>query len=318
VRLRRAGPKASEPLRMRRVPTVRGGWKARIALALVAACWVSLPAATGADDSLPAATGADDSLPAADGDGIVSALASIATKLTAAGVSASSGGSAASSDGSAPARAAPVRPTPAPERRAPRPRRLAVVRGDLALSDRPGGPPALRIGPTTEFGSPRVLGVAARRGDWLGVVATERPNNRLAWVRRNSPGLNLRRTGWSLHAELSDRTLTLRKDGRRVHRLAVAIGRPGSETPTGRFAVTDKLSGSQFGPYYGCCILALSGHQPKTPPGWTGGDRLAIHGTDAPSTIGMAASAGCMRASDADLRALMAKVPLGTLVFIRP
>jgi hypothetical protein len=187
----------------------------------------------------------------------------------------------------------------------------------LALSDRPGGPPALRVGPTTEFGSRRVLGVAVRRGDWLGVVATERPNNRLAWVRRNSPGLNLRRTGWSLHADLSERALTLRKDGRRVHRLAVAIGRPGSETPTGRFAVTDKLSGSRFGPYYGCCILALSGHQPNTPPGWTGGDRLAIHGTDAPSSIGMAASAGCMRASDADLRPLMAKVPLGTLVFIR-
>lgn len=191
------------------------------------------------------------------------------------------------------------------------------MRGEVALSTRPGGPGTLRIGTTTEFGSPRVLGVAARRGDWLGVVATERPNNRLAWVRRNSPGLNLRRTGWSLHADLSERTLTLRKDGRRVHRLAVAIGRPGSETPTGRFAVTDKLSGSQFGPYYGCCILALSGHQPNTPPGWTGGDRLAIHGTDAPSTIGMAASAGCMRAADDDLRPLMANVPLGTLVFIR-
>jgi lipoprotein-anchoring transpeptidase ErfK/SrfK len=174
-----------------------------------------------------------------------------------------------------------------------------------------------RIDSTTEFGSRRVLAVAARRPDWLGVVATERPNNRLAWVRRTSPGLKLRRTAWSLHADLSDRTLTLRRDGRRVQRLAVAIGRPGSETPTGRFAVTDKLSGSQFGPYYGCCILALSGHQPKTPPGWTGGDRLAIHGTDVPSSIGTAASAGCLRASDADLRRLMDDVPLGTTVFIR-
>jgi hypothetical protein len=175
----------------------------------------------------------------------------------------------------------------------------------------------VRVGSTTEFGSPRVLAVAARRDEWLGVVATERPNNRLGWVRRDNPALKLRRTRWSLHADLSDRTLTLRKDGRRVHRLTVAIGRPGAETPTGRFAVTDKLSGSSYGPYYGCCILALSGHQPKTPPGWTGGNRLAIHGTDAPSTIGMAASAGCLRASDADLRSLMAKVPLGATVFIR-
>jgi L,D-transpeptidase catalytic domain len=198
----------------------------------------------------------------------------------------------------------------------PRPHRIAVVRGGLALSHRPGGPPRLRVGSTTEFGSPRVLGVAASRGDWLGVVATERPNNRLAWVRRGAAGLELRRTRWSLHADLSARTLTLRRNGRRVHRMTVAIGRPGSETPTGRFAVTDKLSGGRFGPYYGCCILALSGHQPNTPPGWTGGNRLAIHGTNSPATIGAAASAGCLRASDADLQPLMSRVPLGTPVFI--
>ena len=83
-------------------------------------------------------------------------------------------------------------------------------------------------------------------------------------------------------------------------------------------STTDKLDGSSYGPYYGCCVLALSGHQPNTPPGWTGGDRLAIHGTDSPSTIGTAASAGCLRGADADLRVLMAKVPLGTPVFIRP
>jgi hypothetical protein len=195
--------------------------------------------------------------------------------------------------------------------------KLAVVRGRVPLSDRPGGPARLRVGPWTEFGSKKVLGVATRRGDWLGVVTTERPNNRLAWVRRGSRGLRLRRTRWSLHADLSARTLVLRKAGRRVMRIVVAVGRPGSETPTGRFAVTDKLSGPRFGPYYGCCILALSGHQPNTPPGWTGGNRLAIHGTNSPSSIGAAASAGCLRAADAPLRILMRKVPLGTPVFIR-
>lgn len=204
-----------------------------------------------------------------------------------------------------------------PARRRPRPHRLAVVRRPVPLSHRPGGRARLRVGSTTEFGSPQVLAVAARRGDWLGVVTTSRPNNRLAWIRRETAGVRLRRTRWSLHADLSARTLTLREGRRRVHRVTVAIGRPGSETPTGRFAVTDKLSGSQFGPYYGCCILALSGQQPKTPPGWTGGNRLAIHGTDAPATIGAAASAGCLRAGDADLRVLMRTVALGTPVFIR-
>ncbi len=185
------------------------------------------------------------------------------------------------------------------------------------LRARPRGRALVHVGPSTEFGSPRVVGVATRRGEWLGVVTTERPNGKLAWVRRDSGALRVRRTRWALHADLSVRTLTLRRDARRVHRARVAIGGPGSPTPTGRFVVTDKLSGARFGPYYGCCVLALSGHQPNTPPGWTGGDRLAIHGTDAPGAIGMAASAGCLRAGDADLQVLMSKVPLGTPVFIR-
>jgi lipoprotein-anchoring transpeptidase ErfK/SrfK len=211
--------------------------------------------------------------------------------------------------------AATVTPVTPPKPAGPKPFRMAVVRGELGLSDRPGGPATGSVGATTEFGSPQVLGVAARRGNWLGVVTSARPNNRLAWVRRGQ--VSLARTRWSLHADLSEHTLTLRRNGRAVHRLKVAIGRPGSETPTGRFAVTDKLAGSNYGPYYGCCVLALNGHQPNTPPGWTGGNRLAIHGTDTPGTIGTAASAGCLRAADADLQVLMAKVPLGTPVFIR-
>jgi lipoprotein-anchoring transpeptidase ErfK/SrfK len=248
--------------------------------------------------------------------------ASLLLPLAAAGTVASASPRAPSPEPAAPAvepalARVTAQPEARPARRGPRPHRLAVVRRQVGLSDRPGGPARVAVGPTTEFGSPQVLGVAARRGDWLGVVTTRRPNNRLAWVRRGTAGVNVRRTRWSLHADLSARTLTLRKGVRRVHRMTVAVGRPGSETPTGRFAVTDKLSGSRFGPYYGCCILALSGHQPNTPPGWTGGNRLAIHGTDTPSTIGAAASAGCLRGADADLQVLMKRVPLGTPVFIR-
>jgi lipoprotein-anchoring transpeptidase ErfK/SrfK len=116
---------------------------------------------------------------------------------------------------------------------------------------------------------------------------------------------------------VSERRVVLLRDGRVVRRLTVAVGRPESPTPTGRFAVTDKLAGARFGPYYGCCILAISATQPNTPPGWTGGDRMAIHGTDVPATIGAPVSAGCLRAADSDLAFLMERVPLGTPVVIR-
>jgi hypothetical protein len=204
------------------------------------------------------------------------------------------------------------------ERRRRHVRRVVRVRRTLALRSRPRGPVVSRLGAATEFGSPGVATVAARRGEWLGLVTTARPNNRLGWVHRDNPGVGLRRVAYSLHADLSKRRLVLRRRGRAIKRLSVAVGRPGSSTPTGRFAVTDKLNGARYGSYYGCCILALSGTQPNLPPGWSGGNRLAIHGTNAPGTIGQAASAGCLRAADADLAVLMRRVPLGTPLFVRP
>src|SRR5918992_359939 len=154
--------------------------------------------------------------------------------------------------------------------------------------------------------------------------AREAPRPRGSLVLAPAPGGELvvrSRPGGGVVARLGERTefgspttlaVVLEREGRSLRRMTVAVGRPGSSTPIGRFAVTDKLSGPAYSPYYGCCILALSAHQPNLPPGWTGGDRIAIHGTNDPSSIGQASSAGCPRASDADLRVLMRRVPRGT------
>jgi lipoprotein-anchoring transpeptidase ErfK/SrfK len=202
---------------------------------------------------------------------------------------------------------------------AARPATIIAVRPGtaVALRDRPGGRVALRVGDRTDFGSARHFGVVRRHGRWLGVSTPELPNGTLGWIDRRSSAITVSRTRWSIHADVSRRTVVLRRAGKPVRKLSVAVGRPGSSTPTGRFAVTDKLSGGNYGPYYGCCILAISATQPNTPPGWTGGNRMAIHGTSDPATIGQAASAGCLRASDGDLATLMRHVPVGTPVVIR-
>jgi L,D-transpeptidase catalytic domain len=194
---------------------------------------------------------------------------------------------------------------------APKPGRTLVVRA------RPRGPVVVRLGARTEFGSPTTLAVAARRGRWLGVVTTHLPNGRLGWVDPRESALRQMGTRKSLVLDLSDRRLVLREGKRVLRRMTVGVGRPGSPTPTGRFAVTDKLSGSAYSPSYGCCILALSAHQPNLPAGWRNGDRIAIHGTNDPSTIGVPSSAGCPHARDGDLRYLLRAVPLGTPVFVR-
>jgi lipoprotein-anchoring transpeptidase ErfK/SrfK len=178
----------------------------------------------------------------------------------------------------------------------------------------PGGRAVGRLRPRTEFGSPKVVSVLRRRGGWLRVVVPERANGRPAWIRAAAtrPGA----VDVSLHVDRSARRLTVRRGSKVLRRVSIAVGRPGTETPTGRFAVTDKLRTKRADSPYGCCAIALSGHQPKLLPGWLGGDRLALHATPQTETIGTAASLGCLRAKTRDLQALLQIVPLGAPVFV--
>jgi L,D-transpeptidase catalytic domain len=187
--------------------------------------------------------------------------------------------------------------------------------GSLALWSSPRGSVVARLGATTEFGSPLRLGVVKDRGRWLAVVSTRLPNGRLGWVKRRD--VYLASTEISIHLDLSRRRLLLKRGDQVIRRIVVGVGRPSSPTPRGRFAVTDKLSGYRYSSAYGCCIVALSAHQPYLPASWRGGNRIAIHGTNVPSSIGVASSAGCPHAGYADMQALMRRVPLGAPVFIR-
>jgi hypothetical protein len=99
--------------------------------------------------------------------------------------------------------------------------------------------------------------------------------------------------------------------------LVVLRAAPGSSadspTPTGSYAVTDRLAGAEFSGAYGCCILALTAHQERPRGTWSGsGTRIAIHG----GALG-AVSNGCLHASESALRFLMTHVPLGARVTIR-
>jgi L,D-transpeptidase catalytic domain len=190
----------------------------------------------------------------------------------------------------------------------------ASIRKSAVLYREPGGAKRLRITPKTEWGSARVLGVVSQRGDWLGVQAAELKNGEIAWIQRDRTTLDC--VGWSLHADLSKRSLQIRHNGRTVRKLRVAIGRKDNPTPTGRFTVTDRLQVTTPGSPYGCCVLALTGHQTNLPPYWPGGDRLAVHATNDESSIGQPVSLGCMRAESAEARWLINHVPLGSPIFI--
>jgi len=197
---------------------------------------------------------------------------------------------------------------------------LARVREDTLAYDRPNGRPIAWLRKRTPFDGPRTLGIRQARDErrWLSVHSPVFANREIGWIPNDPRALALTRTRISLRVSLVAKTIQLRRGTRVERTIPIAIGRAGTETPAGRFQVTDKMPASRFpeGPY-GCCIIALSARQPNLPEGWAGGDRIAIHGTTDPATIGQAASNGCLRASDPDLRALMRRVPVGAPVFIR-
>lgn len=167
----------------------------------------------------------------------------------------------------------------------------------------------------TPFGSVRRLRVVEQRGDWFAVESEVLGNGVVGWVPRTA-AVRLERIRYSVEADLSERLVTLRAGGDVVFRRRVSIGASTSPTPIGRFHVTDQISGRRW--RLGCCIVVLSGTQPRLPTGWGGGDRLAIHGRPGDTErIGAPVSAGCLHATEQTLRVLSG-LPLGTPVVIHP
>jgi lipoprotein-anchoring transpeptidase ErfK/SrfK len=229
---------------------------------------------------------------------------------------------AASNGGAAPAagryRPVAAAPSPGPSSSGALPRGrgalVAVLTAPAVMRRAPGGPPLHRIGRRTPFGSPTALWVVALRPGWLGVVSQLAGNGHLGWIPRSN--VQLARVDWELRVSLSARQLTVLHGGTAVKRYTVAIGRPSAPTPTGRFAVTDRLdTGDPTGPY-GCCIVALSALSPHAIQGWVGGNRIAIHSTPDTSSIGQAVSHGCVRLTLTEGRWLLGRIPLGTPTLI--
>jgi lipoprotein-anchoring transpeptidase ErfK/SrfK len=191
---------------------------------------------------------------------------------------------------------------------------VAVLLHSTTLRAAPHGRKLARLTTKTSFGSRETVLVVRHVPGWLGVVATQAGNGKVGWIPLSAA--SLARVDWELKVSLKARRLTVLEGGKVMKTYKVAIGQPGAPTPTGRFAVTDRLTtGDPSGPY-GCCILALSAKSPHAIQGWDGGDRIAIHSTPEAWSIGEAVSHGCLRLTLAEGRWLLGHVPLGTPTLI--
>lgn len=169
----------------------------------------------------------------------------------------------------------------------------------------------------TPYGQPTILPIIKARGDWVAVVSPYRKNNKVTWTKVDDEARFVA-IEYSIAIRVKSRLITVRRNGKVVRRMKAAVGDVTHPTPGGRFAVTDGLifKKAARGPY-GCCALVLSARQTDLPPQWGGGDRIAIHGTSAPESIGLAASLGCLRVGDKNARWLVENVPAGATVRVR-
>jgi lipoprotein-anchoring transpeptidase ErfK/SrfK len=138
------------------------------------------------------------------------------------------------------------------------------------------------------------------------------------WPRRHGwitlRDLPRRTTNIEVHVDLSEHRITVTRAGKNVFGMPAATGTAVSPTPPGEYFVTDRIAFS--GGSLGTFAFGISGIQPRLPAGWSGGDQLAIHGTNDPSSIGRSVSAGCIRVSESTLDRLMPLLRYGTPVVV--
>jgi lipoprotein-anchoring transpeptidase ErfK/SrfK len=105
-----------------------------------------------------------------------------------------------------------------------------------------------------------------------------------------------------------------------IAQYAIAIGKPGWETPKGTYRVFEREENPIFKSFKTGRIIKSG---PENPLGtrwigiWTDGKtRLGFHGTNQPELIGQAVSHGCIRMHNKDVTTLYEQVKVGTLVKI--
>lgn len=115
---------------------------------------------------------------------------------------------------------------------------------------------------------------------------------------------------------LVDRQLAVIQDGEVIATFQVAVGADVTPSPTGEFKVVNRVENPT---YYHPGVVIPSGKDNPLGTRWLGLSQkgYGIHGTNAPRSIGQAASHGCIRLRNRDAEKLFTLVSVGDTVKIR-
>lgn len=112
---------------------------------------------------------------------------------------------------------------------------------------------------------------------------------------------------------LEDRKLALVEEGQIKKVYTVAVGKPTTPSPTGKFTITRRIKNPTYS-HDGKTVLPGPGNPVGTR--WMGLSvkGYGIHGTNEPRSIGKAASHGCIRMARKDLEEMYEMVSVGDTV----
>lgn len=115
---------------------------------------------------------------------------------------------------------------------------------------------------------------------------------------------------------IPDRKLAVVENGVVLRTFAVAVGATSSPTPTGTFAIVNRLAEPTY--YHAGVVIPPGSHNPLGPR-WIGLNKkgYGIHGTSVPGSVGRAASHGCIRLRNRDIVEFAKLVKVGDRVEIR-
>jgi lipoprotein-anchoring transpeptidase ErfK/SrfK len=177
----------------------------------------------------------------------------------------------------------------------------------------PGGAPVAAL-PSTELGSPTWVPVIQSRPRWDLILLPARPNHASGWIYTGGRALQSAETPYVISVNLAARQVTVLDSGQKVGAWTVAVGAPGTPTPTGRTFLMASLQPAN--PTYTPLILPLGAHSDTLDTFGGGPGTVALHGWPDTSVFGHAITHGCVRVPPAALD-MLSHVPLGSLVLIR-
>lgn len=201
-----------------------------------------------------------------------------------------------------------------PASQATMPQRPALPRADYPIKGRYVSAVGWSFNNPTSWGGPFVMLVTEQRGDWLKVEIPVRPNGTPGYVAASD--VTTSSTDYRLDLRLGTRTLTLYKGKDPVLSTPVVIGKPETQTPTGRFYITDKVPQDNPAGAYGPIALPTNAYSEQIDQFDNGVPVIALHGTNKPELVGQPVSNGCIRVPNEQIAKIASLIPPGTPIDI--